>query len=173
MSFVIENAKLSRSGLDFIDEDRLHGLLDAGPAPAEVREIIAKSMAKQPLSVEETAVLLAADGPELRRGDLRRRPAIETRRLRQPHRDVRPAVRRQRLHQRLPVLRVPPLEPGGGPPHAGRGRASPAGAGPGGQGAQAADPGLRRASPLQPRVHGRVRAARSTPPRAATAKSAA
>ena len=32
---------------------------------ARVRDIIAKSMAKQPLAVEETAVLLAADQPEL------------------------------------------------------------------------------------------------------------
>ena len=33
------------------------------------------------------------------RGDLRRRPAAEARRLRQPHRAVRPAVRRQRVHR--------------------------------------------------------------------------
>ena len=35
------------------------------PTPAEVRDIIAKSLAKEPLAVEETAVLLAADEPEL------------------------------------------------------------------------------------------------------------
>ena len=33
--------------------------------PSRVREVIAKSMAKEPLAVEEAAVLLAADGPEL------------------------------------------------------------------------------------------------------------
>jgi 2-iminoacetate synthase len=65
MSFVIEKAKLSRSGFDFIDEDRLHALLERQAPPAKVREIIAKSMAKEPLSADETAVLLAADGPEL------------------------------------------------------------------------------------------------------------
>ena len=40
-------------------------LLDRQADAAEVRDIIAKSMAKQPLTVEETAVLLAADQPEL------------------------------------------------------------------------------------------------------------
>jgi 2-iminoacetate synthase len=65
MSFVIDKTKLSRSGFDFIDEDRLHGLLDQRADPVEVRDIIAKSMAKQPLLVEETATLLAAAEPEL------------------------------------------------------------------------------------------------------------
>ncbi len=46
-----------------------------------------------------------------------------------------------------------------------RGRDSPAGVGPGEQGAQAADPRLRRASALRRRVHGRVRARTSTPRR--------
>ncbi len=57
--------RLSTSGYDFIDEARLHGLLDrrdlARPSCADV---IAKSLAKEPLSLEETAVLLAADDPE-------------------------------------------------------------------------------------------------------------
>ncbi|MCE5266596.1 MAG: [FeFe] hydrogenase H-cluster radical SAM maturase HydG [Planctomycetaceae bacterium] len=65
MSFAIDSAKLSRSGVDFIDEDRLHTLIRRHADAAEVREIIAKSMCKEPLSVEETATLLAADDPAL------------------------------------------------------------------------------------------------------------
>ena len=56
---------LSRSGYDFIDEDRLHGLLDRKADASQVRDIVAKSLSKQPLTVDETAALLAADSPEL------------------------------------------------------------------------------------------------------------
>ena len=58
--------ELSQGAVDFINDDRLHGLL-ALPRPdaQQVRDIVAKSMAKQALSVEETAVLLRADQPEL------------------------------------------------------------------------------------------------------------
>ena len=60
------NAKrLSSAASDFIDEPYLLGLLDRTTDPGEVRDIIAKSMAKEPLAVEETAVLLAAESPEL------------------------------------------------------------------------------------------------------------
>ena len=57
---------LSDCAVDFINEDFIHGLL-AGKRPdvGRVREIIAKSLAKQALSVEETATLLLADTPEL------------------------------------------------------------------------------------------------------------
>jgi 2-iminoacetate synthase len=65
MSFVIEKAKLSAGGYDFIDDGHLHDLLQLRSDAGAVREIIAKSMSKQPLSVEETAQLLAADEPEL------------------------------------------------------------------------------------------------------------
>jgi len=65
MPFVIEKAKLSRSGYDFIDDEHLHGLLQRRADAGAVREIIAKSLSKQPLSVEETASLLAADDPKL------------------------------------------------------------------------------------------------------------
>ena len=65
MSFVIEKARLSRSGRDFIDDERLHGLLERHADAGAVHDIIAKSLAKQALSVEETAWLLAADEPEL------------------------------------------------------------------------------------------------------------
>ncbi|NVN92824.1 MAG: [FeFe] hydrogenase H-cluster radical SAM maturase HydG [Desulfuromonadales bacterium] len=58
--------ELSNGAVDFIDEVFLFGLL-AGKRPAadRVREIIAKSLAKEALSVEETAQLLLADTPEL------------------------------------------------------------------------------------------------------------
>ncbi|HEY4758965.1 MAG TPA: [FeFe] hydrogenase H-cluster radical SAM maturase HydG [Thermoguttaceae bacterium] len=65
MSFVIDRKKLSQSGNDFINEDHLHVLLNKRADAVRVRDVIAKSMAKQPLAVEETAVLLAADQPEL------------------------------------------------------------------------------------------------------------
>jgi 2-iminoacetate synthase len=65
MSFVVDRTRLSRSGYDFIDEDYLHGLLNRPVQPGEVREIIAKSLSKQPLSVAETAALLSVEKPEL------------------------------------------------------------------------------------------------------------
>jgi len=57
---------LSKDCVDFIDDDTIEALLDRTKEdPVRVREIIAKSMAKEPLSVEETAVLLQAESPEL------------------------------------------------------------------------------------------------------------
>jgi len=58
--------KLSDHAVDFIDEAFINGLL-AGKRPdkARVREIIAKSLAKEALSVRETAALILADTPEL------------------------------------------------------------------------------------------------------------
>ena len=46
---------LSENALDFIDDARLIGLL-AGPAPdaAAVRDVVAKSLEKHPLGLEET-----------------------------------------------------------------------------------------------------------------------
>ena len=51
----------SRGGADFIDEAHLHALLAAPSDPARVRDVLAKSAAKEALSVEETAALLTAD----------------------------------------------------------------------------------------------------------------
>ncbi len=58
--------QLTERAVDFIDENHIMGLL-AGKRPdaGRVREIIAKSLAKQALSVEETATLLLADTPQL------------------------------------------------------------------------------------------------------------
>jgi 2-iminoacetate synthase len=56
---------LSEAATDFIDDDRLTSLLRAGEAdPAAVRDVIDKSLAKQALTVEETATLLRATAPE-------------------------------------------------------------------------------------------------------------
>jgi 2-iminoacetate synthase len=46
------------------------------------------------------------------RGDLRRRPHPQGDGLRQPHRPLRPALHRQRVHERLPLLCVSPLQSG-------------------------------------------------------------
>ncbi|MFB3893821.1 MAG: [FeFe] hydrogenase H-cluster radical SAM maturase HydG [Phycisphaerae bacterium] len=58
---------LSRNAVDFIDDAYLESLISPARTPdaKQVREIIAKSLAKQALSVQETAVLLRADQPEL------------------------------------------------------------------------------------------------------------
>lgn len=61
----LANMTLSENATDFIDEI-LFGRLLAMPRPdaATVRDIVAKSLEKHPLSLEETAALLAADDPE-------------------------------------------------------------------------------------------------------------
>jgi len=57
--------QLSRNGMDFIDDTKLHGLLSKPSDPAQVREIVAKSLEKKALTVEETAVLVNTNEPEL------------------------------------------------------------------------------------------------------------
>jgi 2-iminoacetate synthase len=51
--------------IDFVDDDRIESLL-RGPRPDEGRigEILAKSLAKEPLTEEETATLLLAEDPD-------------------------------------------------------------------------------------------------------------
>jgi 2-iminoacetate synthase len=61
MSTTLDKARLSTSAADFIDEPRLLGLLGQPASPGALGDVIAKSMAKEALSVEETAVLLAAE----------------------------------------------------------------------------------------------------------------
>jgi 2-iminoacetate synthase len=65
MASVTDSMRLSQSGRDFIDDHYLHGLLNQSVEPAQIADIIAKSMSKQPLAVEETAALLSASQPEL------------------------------------------------------------------------------------------------------------
>jgi 2-iminoacetate synthase len=51
---------------DFIDDAKIESIANSAKEDAgRVREIIAKSMEKQPLEVEETAALLAAESPDL------------------------------------------------------------------------------------------------------------
>ena len=56
--------KLSEGAVDFIDDARLEDLLaGARPDDRQVDDVIAKSLAKTALTVEETALLLKADRP--------------------------------------------------------------------------------------------------------------
>lgn len=58
--------KLSSKHCDFINDDHLLGMLLRQRSDAvRIREIIAKSLSKEPLTVEETAALVMADDPEL------------------------------------------------------------------------------------------------------------
>ncbi len=65
MTTAIDKSKLSKSGYDFINEEELHGLLGQSAEAPAVRDSITKALAKQPLDLKETAVLLAARDPEL------------------------------------------------------------------------------------------------------------
>jgi 2-iminoacetate synthase len=57
---------LSENATDFIDDDHLSALTrQAGPSKAQFQEILAKSLSKQALTLDETAALLCADEPEL------------------------------------------------------------------------------------------------------------
>jgi 2-iminoacetate synthase len=57
---------LSKGAVDFINDEKLTSLIENTREDASrVREVLAKSMEKKALQVEETAVLLAAENPEL------------------------------------------------------------------------------------------------------------
>lgn len=57
---------MSQNAVDFIDDAYLIRLLSSPPpGRAQVQDVMAKSLAKQPLSVEDTAVLLRTEDPEL------------------------------------------------------------------------------------------------------------
>ncbi|MDR2346696.1 MAG: [FeFe] hydrogenase H-cluster radical SAM maturase HydG [Planctomycetaceae bacterium] len=60
-------SRLSASGIDFIDESYFESLLskDKKPDSGRIDEIISKSKSKVPLTIEETAVLLATEEPEI------------------------------------------------------------------------------------------------------------
>jgi 2-iminoacetate synthase len=58
--------ELSQGAVDFIDDAYLAQLLAGSPPEKrQVQEIIAKSLSKEPLTVEETAVLLRSNEPAL------------------------------------------------------------------------------------------------------------
>ena len=59
----LASMELSQGAADFVAAARIDELLGRGPADAAaVRDVLAKSLAKQALNLHETAVLLAADG---------------------------------------------------------------------------------------------------------------
>jgi 2-iminoacetate synthase len=61
------NKSLSKNSFDFINDAKITDLIDSTKEDAvRVREVIAKSMKKQPLQPEETAVLLSVKSPELK-----------------------------------------------------------------------------------------------------------
>ncbi|HSW44096.1 MAG TPA: [FeFe] hydrogenase H-cluster radical SAM maturase HydG [Phycisphaerae bacterium] len=61
----LEEMPLSHGAIDFIDDARIADMLDrARPETDRVRDILAKSLSKQHLTVAETTDLLAADSPE-------------------------------------------------------------------------------------------------------------
>jgi 2-iminoacetate synthase len=57
--------QLSEGACDFIDESVWMNLLDRPADASAVRDVIAKSLAKEPLTETETAVLLNATSPDL------------------------------------------------------------------------------------------------------------
>ncbi len=57
--------RLSSNAFDFIDDGYLTSLLGQRAAPQQVQDVIAKSLAKEPLTVEETAILINADDPQV------------------------------------------------------------------------------------------------------------
>ncbi len=62
----MESMEYSRNAFDFIDDQQLNSKLrEPAPEAGEVRRIIAKSMDKQPLDLDETAVLLRVQDPDL------------------------------------------------------------------------------------------------------------
>ncbi len=62
----VKTSNLSENAVDFINDKEIEALLNnTSPDAGYVREIIAKSLDKQALSVNETAALVAADSPEL------------------------------------------------------------------------------------------------------------
>ena len=64
MSTLADVTKLSTSGFDFIDEPLIWGHLNRPFDAGRFREVLAKAANKEPLSLDETATLIAADQPE-------------------------------------------------------------------------------------------------------------
>ncbi len=65
MSLPDRSLQLSKHAVDFIHDQSLQGLIGQRVDPLRVRDIIAKGLAKQPLSVEESAELVNATDPDL------------------------------------------------------------------------------------------------------------
>ena len=116
-----------------------------GPADRhQVRDVIAKSLDKQPLTVAEAAVLDGATEPDLI-AEIFEAARAQEGRVRTTDRAFRAFVHRQPLRERLRVLRVPPVRSRGRSADARPGRGAQAGRGARRPRPQAADPRLRRA----------------------------
>jgi len=62
----MDRKTLSKNAFDFINDEKIENVLrNSREDASRIRDIIAKSMSKEPLAVEETAALLAAESPEL------------------------------------------------------------------------------------------------------------
>lgn len=62
----MEEHIIAKDAIDFIDDPKLQKLVaETKEDPGKVRDVIAKSLNKEALSLEETAVLLAAESPAL------------------------------------------------------------------------------------------------------------
>ncbi len=64
MSTLADMTKLSTSGYDFIDEPLIWGHLNRPFDAGRFREVLAKAANKEPLSLDETATLIAAEQPD-------------------------------------------------------------------------------------------------------------
>lgn len=64
MNAVTRGRQLSQNAHDFIDDVYLASLLGHDVAPAQVRDVLAKSLAKEPLTLAETAALINARDEE-------------------------------------------------------------------------------------------------------------
>ena len=64
MSKPSQQSRLSESAHDFVDEFRFHSLLNRPFDPGRFRDVLAKSMAKEALTIDETAELIAASEPD-------------------------------------------------------------------------------------------------------------
>ena len=85
---------------DFIADDHLASLLSRPADRQQVRDVIAKSLDKQPLTVAEAAVLMSATEPDLIAEIFEAAQAQEGR-VRTPDRALRAFVHRQPLRERL------------------------------------------------------------------------
>ena len=131
----------------FIDAEEIWGYLNQSAAnKSHIREIIAKSLDKNRLTLEETAVLINAHDPELVEEIKQGAKKSERKGIRPADRFVCPPLCWKSLHQQLRLLRVQKLQPRrraedlvrrGVPVRAGRARRT---------GTQAADSRLGRAS---------------------------
>ena len=133
--------KHSLKATEFIDDEEIKETLCFAQENKHNKELISSLIERaadcKGLTHREAAVLLECDLPEENE-----KMCL----LRQPHRQVRTAVSVQLLHQRLPVLPIPPEKQTYRPQKADAGRNKAGGYCPAGYGTQATCSGNRRGS---------------------------